>query len=387
MIMATEVISRLPYGVGRFSRGWFVAAAILLTLVGLGAYAFSHQITEGDVISLPWGLYIVGFVFFIGASSGATIIGLLIHAFGREDYAPLGTRALLVGLLALAGGTLFMAVDVGSFPRMMLVPWVWRNFSSMFFYTSISYYIFGLLLLAELYYTVKITRETASARDKNIAKWLAIGTFLFAVWVVQVLDGSLFGAIKASEYWNTHLSVPHFVMAALLSGIAIMILVAIVTSATRGKGLVSKVTLAHMGQLLAFFIAATLFLDLVDILILSYSDTVVSRAAWTLLTGQNVAWFVLNLTTLFAALVILLFKGGRTSQGLFIASSLALVGIVVYRFNVVIVGQLAQILPHVEGASYSPSLVEVLVTLGVVALVLFLYTVLSRVLPMEDKQA
>jgi Ni/Fe-hydrogenase subunit HybB-like protein len=43
---------------------------------------------------VPWGVYMVGVIFFVGISTGACLIGLMIHAFGRKDYGPLATRAI-----------------------------------------------------------------------------------------------------------------------------------------------------------------------------------------------------------------------------------------------------------------------------------------------------
>src|SRR3990172_12192338 len=98
--LAERATKRPGYGVAAY----LGVLAVLAAVVGLGVYAYFKIATVGHVLTglsdaAPWGLYIVGFIFFVGTSAGSTVIGLLIHAFGRQDYARLGTRAILVGFL------------------------------------------------------------------------------------------------------------------------------------------------------------------------------------------------------------------------------------------------------------------------------------------------
>src|SRR3989304_2264288 len=125
---------------------------LLVGLVAPGLYSFARQTADGHQLTnlgdtAPWGLYIVGFIFFVGASAGSTIVGLMAHAFGRKDYERLAPRGVLVGFLSLVAAVSFIAVDVGRIPRMLALPIVWHNPTSMFFYTSITYYLFALILL------------------------------------------------------------------------------------------------------------------------------------------------------------------------------------------------------------------------------------------------
>jgi len=367
---------------------WMAAVGIGL-LIGLWGGAMvlikGHELTMGTTRDVPWGIFIAGFAFFVGASAGATIIGLMIHVFARQDYRSLGTRALLVGLLSLMAAVLFLIVDIPvvKLPIMLLVPWVLGNPTSMFLYTATTYYLFGLILLAELYCTVKIIRGNASNMVKKMSKWLAIVAVPFALWVLHAPHGALFGVIKAREYWNTPLLPPHFAIAALATGTAIIIVIAIATPKISQRGLVSRETLDHLGKLLAFFITVTIFFDFFDILVSNYSRIPEIMEAWSLLTGRYAPLFVLNIGGLFVALLILLFKQGRSVKGLFIASLLALAAIAAYRYNIVIVGELVPLRPGHE-IHYSPTGVEISLTVGIVALVMLLYTVLTRVLPLEE---
>ncbi|MEE8442162.1 MAG: NrfD/PsrC family molybdoenzyme membrane anchor subunit [Dehalococcoidia bacterium] len=372
------------------SWGFYAWIGILGVLVLQGLYSFFRQTFEGHYLTglsnaTPWGLYIAAFVFFIGASAGATVIGLMIHAFGREDYAPLGTRAILVALFALAGAVLLIAVDVGSIPRMLRMPLIWRNPTSPLMYTSMSYYLFSAMLLGGLYYTIKLTRGLANDRDKKIAKWLAIATVPVALVIVQATDGIMFAVVIARELWNTPLLPPHFAVASLATGTSVMILMALVTSRVSGKELVSKRTLAHMGGLLAVFIGIAGFLDVFDLIVFMYSDQVGGNDIWHVLNTDNLALTVLHVGGYIIAFVILLSKWRHSIRWLTVASVLALVALAAYRYNLTTVGLAVPLFPFIPEVNYTPTMLEISLTVGILALVTLGYSIVTKVLPMEKR--
>ncbi len=373
-------------------RVFYGVLALLLVLMVWGGYSWVRiMFIDGVGITgssdlVPWGVYIVGFVFLVGTSAGASLIGLMIHGFGREDYKPLGTRAILVGFLSLMGAVLFLMSDVGNPLRAMLLPAVLRNPMSMLVYTSMTYAGFGALMLGELYYAVKITRKggVGSHWDEKMAKGLAILALLFALMVVHAPHGALFAFVKAREMWNTPLLPPHFVVVALASGTALMILVAIITSKIEKGEVVSKKTLAHMGGLLTFFLIVTLFMDFFDFLVMLYSGKPGGLEIWQLLTGRFAPLFLTNTIGMFAALLILLINRGRTIMGLFIASTLTMIAIIAYRIDLIVVAQMPPLFPGIGELNYIPTAPEMAVVFGIIALALFLYIVLTKALPMEE---
>ena len=373
-------------------RLYYGVLALFLLPIVWGGYSWIHiMFIDGVGITgssdlVPWGVYIVGFVFLVGTSAGASLIGLLIHGFGRRDYHPLGTRAIIVGFLSLMGAVLFLMSDVGNPLRAMLLPAVLHNPESMLVYTSMTYAGFGALMLGELYYAVKITRMggVGSHWDERMAKGLAILALLFALMVVHAPHGALFAFVKAREMWNTPLLPPHFVVVALASGLALMILVVIITLKIEKKALVSEETLAHMGGLLAFFLVVTLFMDFFDFLVMNYSGKPGGLEIWHLMTGRFLPFFLTNTIGMSTAMLMLLFKRGRTIPGLFIASSITMIAIVAYRIDLIVVAQTPPLFPGIGELYYTPTVPEMAVVAGIFALALFLYLVLTRVLEMEE---
>jgi molybdopterin-containing oxidoreductase family membrane subunit len=271
---------------------------------------------------------------------------------------------------------------------MFLLPWYWHNPTSMFFYTSSTYYLFALILLGELYYTVKLTRGSTNVRDRQAAKWLAILAVPFALGVVHAPHGALFAVVKARAFWNNPLLPPHFAVVALVSGTALMALVAIATSWLEKRELVGTSTLGHMAALLAFFILLAGFFDFFDWLVFAYSDKAEGVIAWNILFGSNIALSVVHVAGYFVAFVLLLYVLMRRREwlvpALAAAAAITLVAVAAYRYNLVTVGQAVPLLPFIPRDHYAPSWTEISIAVGIVALIALSYSILTRILPMEE---
>jgi molybdopterin-containing oxidoreductase family membrane subunit len=371
------------------SRSFYIFIGILLAFIALGQFNWMRYLTHGpgpsgssDVV--PWGIYISGLAYFIGLSAGATIVGLIHHGFGRHDYEPLAIRAIILGLVCVIGATQCVLVDLGIPFRGLKVPLILHNFTSLFLVSSTSYYGFMVILGSELYFSIKVLTGKASPREKTISKWLGIMAVPYALWVVHAFTGSIFGVVKAREMWNTPMLPVHFVISAIASGFALAIMIAVITSKAEKRELLSKETYDHMGKILCFFVLLTVFLDFFDYFILRYSAKLEAMETWHIITTRYIVTFVLNIGGLVVAFIMLLYKKWRTANGLLVVGAIVQVAIMSYRINLVSVGQLAPLFPGMGEIHYIPTFSEITILLGIIALVILLYTILSNVLPVEE---
>ena len=390
MSAVNDAMGHIRKSLADADRKFYIYCLILLIIAGLGLSGVLDVLAEGHVHSnmsdmVPWGILISGLAFFIGLSAGATMVGLLIHGFGREDYHPIGTRAILIGLMSIFAAMGCVMMDVGNPFRAMKIPFLLRNESSMFFISSTSYMGFMAILMAELISTIQITRGKAKSRGKKVAKFLGIIAVPYALIVVHSFTGTIFGVVKAREMWNTPLLPVHFVTSALASGFALVILVTVITSWVNRKDLVSRETYNHMGIMLCFFLIATVFLDTFDYIILSYSGTEEGLETWHLLTGRYLPTFLINMVGLYAALAMVSFKKYRTPQGLLYASLITIIAIGAYRINLISIGQLVPLYPEMGELQYVPNMHEVAPFIGLVAALMLVFAILTTVLPLEDK--
>jgi molybdopterin-containing oxidoreductase family membrane subunit len=371
-------------------RKFYIYCLVLLVIAGVGLSFAVTALAEGHYHSnmsdmVPWGILISGLAFFIGLSAGATMVGLLIHGFGRDDYHPIGTRAILIGMMCIFAAMGCVMMDVGNPFRAMKIPFLLRNETSMFFISSTSYMGFVVLLMAELISTIYVTIGKAGKRGRKIAKILGIVAVPYALIVVHSFTGTIFGVVKAREMWNTPLLPVHFVTSALASGFALVILVTIITSWINKKDLVGKDTYNHMGIMLCFFLIATVFLDTFDYLILSYSGTVEGLETWHIFTGRYLPTFLINMVGLYAALIMTAFKKLRTPRGLFCASVIVIIAIAAYRINLISIAQLVPLYAELGEIQYIPNMHEVAPLIGLMAALMLLFAILTKILPLEDK--
>ncbi len=366
---------------------------ILGALVLLGLCYFIISLIIGDEWygindSAPWGIFIVGMILLLGISIGSTVVGALINAFGKDELAPLAMRALIVGLVTLAGATLFVAADVGNIFRTVLVPFIWQNPSSMFFWTSLTYYIFGILLIVSLVYTARVAKGDADEKDKKRVKTLSIITALFAILLVAGIDGSLFAVNRTREFWN-HASLPvHFADVSILSGVAVMLLIGIGLSKSGRGELVSKKALKTLAYILLATLTIAAFFDVYEALVMRYSDTMSSDQAWKLIWGGNLPLTILHIGGYLVAFLILITQKGREETSkMKVAAIATLVGVVAWRYTFVTTGLFIPLLPFLRGDTYVPTWPEFVIVAGIFAAVLLGYQILVRSLPTEEDSA
>ncbi len=373
-------------------KAYHYVLAFLLINMGWGLWSWIRiMFIDGVGITgssdlVPWGVYIIVFVFAVGTSAGASLMGLMIYGFGRHDYHPIGTRAIIVGLCSLMVAVLCLVSDVGNPIRAALLPAVLRNMTSALVLTSMSYALFASVMLVELYFALKITlqRGKGSRWDEMMAKVSAVGALCFALIVVHAPHGALFAVLKARHSWNTALLPPHFVVVALASGVALMIFISITTAKLSKRELVSEKTLANMGTLLAFFLGGTLFMDFFDFVVMNYAGSPGGLHTWHYLTGRFLPLFLVNIIGMATAMVMMFFKRGRTVNGLLIASILTIMAIIAYRTNLVMIAQVPALFPGIGEIEYIPTTPEMAVVAGIVGGAIFLYLVLTKLLPMEE---
>src|SRR3972149_1612094 len=128
--MATQAPPvQLPFGVGRPGRRLVVTAAVLLALVGVGAFAYGQQASKGEVVTglrdigsqggVVWGLYIVMDLYFVGlaftglalATLGRPLAGIAtLLLYARPESPFFGTFALVV-ITQLVAALVYLYLD------------------------------------------------------------------------------------------------------------------------------------------------------------------------------------------------------------------------------------------------------------------------------------
>jgi [DsrC]-trisulfide reductase subunit P len=357
-----------------------------LVLAGLAAaWTMEHQghhIT-GMSNRIVWGIPHVFAVFLIVAASGALNVASIASVFGRELYKPLARLSGLLAVTLLAGGLAVLVLDLGR-PERLIVAMTHYNFKSIFAWNIFLYT--GFFAIVALYLWTMFERRM----NRHSAR---VGLVAF-VWrlVFTTGTGSIFGFLVAREPYDSALLAPLFIVMSFSFGLAIFVLVLMAACRWTGRAL-GDVLLRRLGNLLGVFVATVLYFVAVyhlTNLYIARQHEVERFLLWQ--GGIYTALFWLG-QVLIGGIVPLALLFGSASRRALVAAALGVIAGGLAQVYVLIIG--GQAYPQLmfpgkevsssffDGvvASYAPSLPEVVLGVGGVALALVLTALALKVLP------
>jgi molybdopterin-containing oxidoreductase family membrane subunit len=357
-----------------------------LILAGLGAaWAMEHQghhIT-GMSNRIVWGTPHVFAVFLIVAASGALNVASIASVFGRELYKPLARLSGLLALTLLTGGLAVLVLDLGR-PDRLIVAMTHYNFKSIFAWNIFLYT--GFLGVVALYLWTMFERRMN--RHTKPAGLLAF------VWrlVLTTGTGSIFGFLVAREPYASALLAPLFIVMSFSFGLAIFVLVLMASCRWTGRAL-GDVVLNRLRTLLGVFVATVLYFVAVHHLTNLYIARQHELERFFLWDGGiYTALFWLGQVLVGSLLPLALLFATTSRRALAAAAVLVILGGLAQLYVLIIGGQAYPQLMFPEKevassffdgvvASYAPSLPEVALGVGGVALALALTALALKVLP------
>jgi molybdopterin-containing oxidoreductase family membrane subunit len=354
-----------------------------------GALAWNYMHHHGHVVTgmdnqIVWGLPHVFAVFLIVAASGALNVASIASVFNKAMYKPLAPLSAILSLALMLGGLLVLVLDLGRSDR-LIVAMTHFNFKSMFTWNVFLYS--GFFGLVGVYLWTMLDRNV-----KTYSK--AAGTAAF-VWrlILTTGTGSLFGFLVARELYGTAMLAPMFIIMSFAYGLAIYLMVLAASYAWTGRTLGDAVMM-RLKSLLAVFVAAVLYFVVVHHMTNLYFTKYHAVEAFILRDGgifTTLFWVGQIVIGGVVPLVILLSSLGKQRAWIMIACALIVVGGIAQMY-VTIIGAQAYPLDMFPGMlekssffdgevhSYAPSLPEIFLGLGGVAIALLVTTFAVKVL-------
>jgi len=365
-------------------------------------------------IHVAWSLMIVLYPYITGLVAGAFIVSSLYHVFGDKDLKPVANMALVGALCFILFCMTPLLFHLGKPFRcfnIMLTP---NLLSAMSAFGYICFFYMGVLLveiwlvfrrdiineakegflLKRLFYTVlalgvtDISDESLALDKKIIGVLATIG--IPSACVLHGYVGFIFGAIKSNPWWSTPLMPIIFLLSAIVSGIAILILMYIFIMNVKGK----EVNPQCVKALCKYFWAFLIFdvtMEGLEVLSMGYE----AEEAWgiisQLLTGKlafSFIWIQVLIGSLIPLVVlgIISLRKLKDKTMIFLASvssALILVQVFAMRWNVVIGGQLFS--KSLRGfTSYDPGFLGkegILVAIILFSLPFITFYIMSQILP------
>ena len=183
----------------------------------------------------------------------------------------------------------------------------------------------------------KDTSPEARARDYRLTYALAWVALPAAV-LVHSITAWIFGLQISRGFWYSAIMPPLFICSALVSGLALVIIVALLTR-RYGRVDFDNGLVGYLGGLLAVFIAVEGFLVFSEVLAGSYPG-VPTDAVSQLFSGRYAPGFALEVIVGLVIPFVLLAVASLRRRPAFVvvASVLALIGIFVHRANLIVIG-------------------------------------------------
>jgi molybdopterin-containing oxidoreductase family membrane subunit len=373
------------------STGFWVLLGGLGLLSALAFGAFLHMEHSGHYVTgmnnqIVWGMPHVFAIFLIVAASGALNVASIGTVFGKPLYKPLGRLSGLLAIALLLGGLMVLVLDLGH-PDRLIVAMTYYNFKSIFAWNIILYNVFLVLTIVYLW----MMMERRMNRYYKVA-----GTFAF-VWrlILTTGTGSIFGWLVARQAYDMAMLAPMFIIMSFAYGLAVFILVLMASYKWTERPLGDAV-LFRLKNLLGVFIAAVLYFVVVYHLSNLYATEHHSVERFILMDGgiyTKLFWIVQIIIGSLLPLAMLYHPTiGKSRPAIATASLLVIIGGFAQLYVLLIGGQAypLDIFPGYEVVnssffagvvnSYSPSIWEITLGVGGVAVALLVVAIAVRVL-------
>jgi molybdopterin-containing oxidoreductase family membrane subunit len=361
-----------------------------------------------------WALYIVNFVYFIGIGHAGTFISAALRVLKIEWRRPISRAAETLTIFALTTAAMFPLVHLGrTWKFYWLLPYpnqrqIWPSYHSPLLWdlTAIMTYLSCSILFAYigLLPDLAMARDHTSGWRHRLYEVLALGwrgterewanqevamnIFSYAIIPVMFSVHTIVSwdfAMAVQPGWHSTVFGPYFVIGALFSGVAAVIIV--LALARKAMGLQYFLRAEHfdgMAKLLLILSLAWDYFYFNDTIVPWYGQGPVEKVTMALFTGGAAAalwWLMIFANTLLPALTLWSKRIRQSVPALFFICVFVQVGMYLERYLIIPVTLGQNELPFSWG-SYVPHLPESLISVGAFALVGFLYVLFSRIIPL-----
>jgi molybdopterin-containing oxidoreductase family membrane subunit len=367
------------------SRGYWRWLMVLGTVIVLGAIAYLHQFAFGLGVTglsrnVTWGLYIAQFTFLVGVAASAVMVVLPYYL---HDFKTFGKLTILGEFLAISAVTmcmLFIFVDMGQ-PTRVLNVMLYPTPHSLMFWDMVS--LMGYLVLNTL-----ISHVTLAAERNAVAPphWIKPIIILSIPWAVSIhtVTAFLYSGLAARPFWMTAILAPRFLASAFSAGPALLILFCLLlrrlTRFDAGREPIQRLAIN-----VTYAMLINVYFVLMELFTAFYSnipeDAEHFKFLYVGLAGNAtlVPWMWASAALSVAALVLLVNPKTRRNETTLAAACVAVfVGLWIEKgLGLIIAG--FEPSPLGQVTVYTPTLPEILISLGIYAFGLFLITLFFKI--------
>ena len=360
----------------------------LAALMVLGVYAYFIQIRFGLSVTnmsniVSWGFYIANFTFLVGVAAASVMIILPSYIFKDKDLHKVVIIGEVVAIGALVMCLMFVFVDLGA-PwnawHMMPIIGLFNWPTSLLTWDVVvlnGYLVLNLSVPAYILFCHYFNRKPDERKYRPFV-------FISIFWAfgIHLVTAFLYEGLPARPFWNNPLMGPRFLASAFAAGPALITVVLVIIHSTTAFKIEAQI-FNKLRRIIVVSAIINLIMLFSEIFKEFYLPTHHSLPAIYLYFGLKghyslVPWIWSAISMNLLGTLTLAFNPGQNNpKVLFPACILLFIGIWIEKGIGLIVPGLVPS-PMGEIVDYAPSLVEIGVTLGILALGIFVVTVLLK---------
>jgi len=329
---------------------------------------------------VPWGLWI-GFDVVTGVAfaGGAYVVTFMVYILNIDKYRPIVRVTVLNGFLAYVFYAGALLLDLGK-PWNVVNPIIGNSFgvSSVLFLVAWHFLLYMVAQLIE--FSPAIAEWLGAKKIRKLLSGMTLAAVIFGI-TLSTLHQSGLGALylmakeKIHPLWYSEFIPILFFVSSIFAGLSMVIFEGSVSQRVFFEQITPKSHREHDGilhglsKICAFTLMIYFFLQIV---------VFVHGKHWTLLGSRMGAWYLTEMFGFVLLPMILYFISYRTGRISLIKLSalLTMIGVIINRLNVTVIGFKWDAEVH-----YVPSWMEIVVTLTVLFIEIWIFRWIVRRLP------
>ncbi|MDY6855794.1 MAG: NrfD/PsrC family molybdoenzyme membrane anchor subunit [Thermodesulfobacteriota bacterium] len=278
---------------------------------------------------VPWKVYIPLYFYFTGLSAGSFILSSLSTVFGIKKYKPLAFPAAIISFVLLLIAPVCLIVDLQQPFRF------WHTLVPSFFnhkaVLSYGTWLLTIYPIANIIYIWFIF-----VKDDRMMKIMGTITVPLAV-SVHAYTGFAFAVVRGRAWWHSALMPGYFLTSAILSGIALLVVVAFIMNIYSKKKL-SEDVFSDLYNMMIAIIILDLFwvLSFWFTLLLSSTDGLASII--TAIHDPLYLWGELIFGMLLPLFLLIFPVTRRSKVWVTLSAILVIGGVFLMRYSLVFIG-------------------------------------------------
>jgi len=329
---------------------------------------------------VPWGLWI-GFDVVTGVAfaGGAYVVTFMVYILNIQKYKPIVRVTVLNGFLAYVFYAGALLLDLGK-PWNVVNPIIGNNFgvSSVLFLVAWHFLLYMIAQLIE--FSPAIAEWLGAKKIRKVLSWMTLGAVIFGI-TLSTLHQSGLGALylmakeKIHPLWYSEFIPILFFVSSIFAGLSMVIFEGSISQRVFSDQVGKKGHMAYNGiihglsKICAFTLMIYFFLQIV---------VFVHGKHWLYLGSRMGAWYLLEMLGFVILPMLLYFISYRTRNInlVKISSVVCMLGIIINRLNVTVIAFKWDAPTH-----YVPSWQEIVVTLTVLSIEIWIFRWVVRRLP------